>query len=429
MKNRYLWLILVGLVALLMAVSCKSSPPPAELVPPEGVEEVDPDNLPPDAATLNNLNAAADRAAAARKLVSDFDGPRSFPQDWQTADSMYAQAEALRKTGTRRETNEAAARYNAAANSFDAMKDKTLVQYHDNKQRELLNARNGAVAVGAAALIPDYLLEVDNIAAGAQAKYEAKDYYGARDDANKALSMYEAQKTAGDAWNLRAPIAAKASELVPGLLQEADNVGLDAVDKYLAGDYRTAKDGAAKAGDMYAVLGDGLDSYKVREEIAARNFERFDPANVRLADDTLSAAAADYEAGNYAGARDKIDTAAFRYNLALKTAWQSYAQERRDVAVTQRQRALDLKANVAVRQEFNDAQSLYTRANTAFQGQRHEEAALLYDDCIASFEAASRMAYEKQRLAEDALRRANQRMAESDETARAAEIILEGGAQ
>lgn len=427
MKNRYLWLILVGLVALLTAVSCKSAPPPAEPITPEAA--ADPDNLPPDAATLNNLNAAADRAAAARKLVSDFDGPYSYPQDWQSAESLYTQAESMRKTGTRKETNDSAARYNAAANAFDAMKDKTLAQYHDKKQRDLLNARDGAVAVGAAVLIPDYLLEVDNIAASAQTKYEAKDYYGAKDAADKAIAMYEAQKTAGDAWNNRVPIAGKAEELIPDLLYEADNVGLNAIDKYLAGDYKAAKDGAGKAGSMYAVLGSGLDAYKIREEIAARNFERFDPSNVGLADDTLYAAAADYEAGNFAAARDKTETASFRYNLALKTAWQGYAQEKRDSATALRQRALDLKANVAVRQEFNDAQSLYTRGNTALQGQRHEEAALIYENCVSSFEAVNRMAYEKQRIADEALRRANQKMAESDATARAAELILEGGAQ
>ena len=425
MKSKYLlWGFLV-LLALFTAVSCKSTPP---ATPEEPVAETtDKDSAPPDKASLDALNAAAARAAAARKLVNDFDGSSLLPGDWQAADSLYSQAEQQKKTSTLKETQESTARYNKAADAFEAMSGKTIALYYEKKKAELVKARAAAVSVGAASLIPDYLLEVDNVVADAEKKYQAKDYYAAKDAAEKALSMYEAQKIAGDAYNKRGAVAVRAEELTPEFLSDADKVGLNAVDKYLAGDYRGAKEGAANALSMYQALGAGLDAYKVREEIANRGFERFDSRNVALADDTLRAAANDYTAKNFTAAKDKSDEALLRYNLALKTAWEGYAGERRTAASTERQRAMDAKANVAVRQDFNSAQAVLNQANTAYQGKKFEEAALSYDNSGSMFTKAAQAAREKQRIAEEALQRANQRMAESDEKARNAELILEGG--
>ena len=367
MKSKYIGWVLIGLLALFTAVSCKSAPPPtAEEEAPTAAAPLDPNSLPPDQATLNELNAAAARAAAARKLASDFGASTSFPQDWQSADSLYSQAEQQKKSSTMLETRDSIARYNRAADAFDALANKTLAQYYETKQKEIDSARNKAVSSGAAVLIPDYLLDADNAAADALKKYQAKDYYGAKESADKALSMY-------------------------------------------------------------AALNAGLDAYKVREQIFGKGFEVYDPVNIQLADDTMWSAASDYEAKNYAGAKQKADAALLRYNQALKTGWESYAAEKGANASAERQKALDLRANVAVRQEFNSAQAIYVRANTAFNSQRFEEAAGLYEDCESMFEVIAEVALEKRLAAEEALRRANDKMNESNEKAKNAEVILEGG--
>ena len=267
-----------------------------------------------------------------------------------------------------RTTEDSIARYNKAADAFEALSGKLLAQNYETKQRDITNARNAAINAGAEALIPDFLLDADNTAADAYGKYQAKDYYAANTTADDALSMY-------------------------------------------------------------LVLKAGLDAYKIREEIVARGFEIYDPQNIQLADDTLQGAAQDYSAKNIAAAKDKVDSATLRYNLALKTAWESYASEQGAYAATERQNALDLKANVAVRQDYNSAQAIYARANTAFQAQRYEEAATAYEESGSMFEVIAQVALEKRNAAEDALRRANQKMSESDETAKNAEVILEGGVQ
>jgi hypothetical protein len=200
-----------------------------------------------------------------------------------------------------------------------------------------------------------------------------------------------------------------------------------AEEQYQAKDYYTAKDTAEEALASYSFGKTWLDAYNVRAEIADRNFDVYDPMSVELADDVLFDAADNYLAKDYSGAGDKAEEALLRFNLALRAGWECYAAEMGAFAAAERQNALDLKANVAVRQEFNTAQAVYARADTAFQAERFEEAVTLYDDSLSQFEVITLVAKEKQLVAERALVRANEKIEESDETARAAEVVLEGG--
>jgi hypothetical protein len=138
---------------------------------------------------------------------------------------------------------------------------------------------------------------------------------------------------------------------------------------------------------------------------------------------------ADYEARNAAAAQDKADEALLRYNLALRTAKESFAAENGAAAATERQRALDLKANVAVRQDFDSAQSIYNRANSSYRSENFDSAAELYAESRSMYEVVSQVAREKRRIAEEALQTADEKMLESDNIAKDAELILEGGAQ
>jgi transposase len=319
-----------------------------------------------DQASLNALAAAAARAEAARKLLSDFEAGSYFPEEWQSAESLYAQAEQQRNTSTSQNARDSAARYNAAADAYEALIAKASVAAYDYAESELTAARDTAVAAGAQALIPDFLLAADNKVAKALEEYEAKDYYAAKDS---ALSAY----------------------------------------------------------DMYSAMIAGLDAYRIREEIAARGFEVYGQASIDIGDNALYAAADDYEAGNYEAAKKKADEALLLYSQVYQTAWESYSAKIRAETVSERQRALDLKADVAVKPLFDAAESVYVQANTAFNARRYEDSGALYERCRPMFADAAREALEKRLAAEEALRRADQRVAESDEAARNAERIVEGG--
>lgn len=377
MKRSIYGILLLFFLALLMGVSCAGAPPAEETPPasgsgaaPAGTEtpQPQPQVQAADEASLDALDAAASRAEAARRLADDFGGADLFSSDWNSADSLFTDADGRKNSSTRKDAEDSAARYNAAADAFDALNQKIIAHYYAEAEKTLTEARASAVNGGAETLTPDFLLHADETTAGAYEKYQAKDYYGAKDDALSALSMYD-------------------------------------------------------------VLATGLKAYQTREEIADRGFEPYDPANIATADDSLASAVLSYSAGDYAAAGEKADSALSLYTAALSTAWESYAAEMAAAAAGARQKAIDLKANVAVKQNFDFAQIAYGQANAAFARKDFEEAAGRYTRCESTFEEIAASALEKKLAAEEALRLANQRMAESDETAKNAEIILEGGGE
>jgi len=224
--------------------------------------------------------------------------------------------------------------------------------------------------------------------------------------------MYSALKAARDAYDVREKIAERAEELVPDYLSQADNIALDAIDKWDAEDYSGAGLDAAEALAMYSALKAAGDAYEVREKIAESAEELF-PDYLSQADNIALDAIDKWDSKDYSGARNDA-----------RTAWIMYLNVG---SAAERQTALNLKADTAVRQEFNSAEAIYNRANAAFRGQRYEDAAPLYEECWIIFRMASQLALEKRQAADEALIRADQKAAESDEAARNAEAILQGG--
>jgi hypothetical protein len=366
MKSKYLRYFLMGLLILTAAVSCKNAPPATEAPPPE--ETLDPNDGPPDQASLNDLNAVVARAASARQLVIDFNGPAYFPPEWNAAEALYNQAESGKSTSNLRVTRESTTRYNAAVGAYNVLADKTIPQYAQDLENEVTASRDKAITAGAGYLAQDYLTEADNKAVEAYTTYQSKDYYNARDTAFVARDMYDA-------------------------------------------------------------LAVGVNAYKVRLEIEDRGFVRYDPSAIETTDAKGLSAIDDYDAGDIAGARSKAEDALSQYNQSLAKGKESYASDTGAAAAAERQRALDLKANVAVRQDYDAANAVYNRAVTSLRGRNFDDAANLYNQSRTLFEAVTASARDKRRIAEEALRQAENKMVESDGTARDAELILEGGAQ
>jgi hypothetical protein len=102
------------------------------------------------------------------------------------------------------------------------------------------------------------------------------------------------------------------------------------------------------------------------------------------------------------------------------------ARERAAAVDAERRYALSLRADVAMRNEFNAADAVFNRANAAFDGANYQEAITLNNQSESMFRAVSEAVLRSRRLAEEALARAGERMEESDETARNVESILRG---
>jgi hypothetical protein len=369
MKVPYLLVVLVG-IAVLFAVSCQTPPTPEEDTVPEKTEspvpeKTDPNSAPPDQAALDDLNAAIARAQKSRQQAIDIESPSYFADDWEAAESQYVSAVDQEKKSTLGEVKDSVARYNAVADAFDTLARKCLPLYARDRENEIVRLRAAAIDADAYITAPDYLVIADHISLRAQSQYDAEEYYPAAASAFLAADMYRALKT-------------------------------------------------------------GLDAYNVREEIVDRNFIIYDPGSFEKADDTITAAAFAYEGENASQAQDKADEALLRYNLVLKTGKQSFAADRGAAAGMERQAALELKANVAVRREFEAASVIYNQAEASFKAEDYDKAADLYGRSESMFDGIRQTAEEKRRLATEARISAESKMAESDEAARKAELFLEG---
>jgi hypothetical protein len=369
---------LFGLLLIMGGISCKSAPPPVE-EPPAPVQPLSPEpsiqdpNLgPPDQAALDALAEAQSRAAEARKRASDFGGPQYAAEDWEAAETQYTAAGEQEKTDTLGDVKEAIARYEQAASAFDEVFDRSLPLYAKALEDDILQARAAALDAGIAAISPAHLQQADDTVDKALGLYEAEDYYPAADAAHLAL-------------------------------------------------------------DMFRLLKMGADTYNVWREIEDYGFGSYDPDNYDAANTAALAALNGYDSlGNddTADIKDVLlhaEEAQLGYNMVLGNGWKTYASERQVAAGAERQVALDIKANVAVRDDYGAAQGFYDNAGASFRAERYSEAAELYFRSEFLFASAAGTAAEKRRIAEDAIREAEEKKAASDETARKAEEILGGG--
>jgi hypothetical protein len=215
-------------------------------------------------------------------------------------------------------------------------------------------------------------------------------------------------------------ISAGINDLYPEELYAADLVALDGVAQYEAEDYSAANITGAKSLGIYQTLDAGMDVYHVRQEILDRNFTDYDSDNFDRADDISLAAIDSYEAGNIKEALDGAEEVKPLYNRVLSTGWAAATGQ-------ERQNALDMKANIAVRNEFDSAEKLYSQAEAARKAGKYEESTALYNQSSSRFISLAQTVTEKRRIATDALRAVEKKMAESEEAARDADLILKGG--
>ena len=423
---------IIGILALIFimlgAVSCGSTPPEEEPLPPAPVEApVTGQPTAPGMTDLEALEAARARALAAQSLAAEFNGANLFPSEWANAASLLNTAESQMNTTNQQNTRDSTARFIAAAEAMEALAELALNRNWENTLQELNRARSAAVNAGAERLSPTHLAQADSAAGVAGSSFQARNYIQARDEALSAISMYNSIRMALDAFALRDEVAYVAQSLVPDYLERADNIADLALQSWDAGDYIRAEELIRQAEEMYAALNIGITAYNMREEIDSMGFQRFDINNFVMADDALFNAGENFLDGNYVYARTRAEDAARRYAQVQQTAWRLYAAERNNAAEAQRAIAIQNRANVAVREEFNAAQLLYSRGATVQGEARYREAVSLFIESEAQFADVARIALERRQAAEEALIQANQRMAESDETARNVEAILRGG--
>jgi len=364
--RKYLFLTpFIAAMIIFSGISCKTAPKPAEepASPAQTVQKTEPSSG-PDQALLNELSAAAARADEARKKAGDFEANTYFPGEWDTAEKSYSEAGSYSKA-TEADIRKAIAAYGAAADSYDSVFELAIPLYAQAREDEIMELRNILIFEGAKDSFPEYFVPADETALLALSQYENRDYYAARDTAAKTLSMYQILDTAWHAWNYR---------------------------------------------------------WEIRE----RDFILHDPDNYERAGEILSDAIDAYRADNLPLAMENAEESMMRYNLVLSTGWIAYAEERSLLAGNERLSALETKSNIAVKDYFTEADSMYVTALKLQKAENHAEAAKQFVSAEAMFVITSMTAIEKRKQAAAEIREANERIEASDTTARRAERIITG---
>jgi hypothetical protein len=269
--------------------------------------------------------------------------------------SDWEAAEALHADANNKKTPAA---YNAAANAFNSLFELTIPLYAQAREDDIMALRTNLISIGARNNFPDHLSAADKTALAALDQYEKKDYYAANDISAQALQMYQILANVHGGW-------------------------------------------------------------LAQQSILERDFGSYDPDNFDSAGETMTNALSAFDQGDLSTALENAEDARTRYELVLSSGWIQYAEMRATLAAAERQAALDIKANIAARDLFAEADTEYRMAEENINSWKdYEEAASRFINAEALFIIASTTASEKRRKSTEALKEAYIKVEESDDVAR-----------
>ena len=340
--------IFAGMALFLLVFSCKSTPPGPSMAPDE-------------------LNQARSDAEYQRMIAIDFLGPQYFPQEYNAAEAIYARAQALESSGAAGFA-EAFEQYVAAAAAYRQLNDVLLPRYFDDKAQESAAAREDAVTVGAQTYNAEALAEADQAIAHGQERYEAKDYYPAKEQYALALNYY---------WYLK-PMAEAQGE---------------------------------------------------KADIDANRLDRFDPAGYAQAAELIDSAALAFGQEEYPQALSDAEEGLAKFREVSHAGWLALSQEKEQAVRAEQSRALEIKAEVAMRRDYEAALAVYQRGNQSASDEEYKTAYSIYSEAETLFNTVYRNTLQRRRSAETMIRNADRRISESGDLARTVQAELQGGSR
>jgi hypothetical protein len=147
---------------------------------------------------------------------------------------------------------------------------------------------------------------------------------------------------------------------------------------------------------------------------AARNARRGTPTEMRAA------------ATVYGEAADMYDDIVRRNTARVAEETQRNVEAARTRAENERQAAINARADVAVRDDFNRADTIFQQANRDLTARNLAQATERFNQAADQFMAAATLAINKRNLAEETINEAKQRSEESAAFAIETGRILEG---
>jgi tetratricopeptide (TPR) repeat protein len=168
-----------------------------------------------------------------------------------------------------------------------------------------------------------------------------------------------------------------------------------------------------------------------RQEVVDAQLEMQNLSLVEQADASLRRAEDLYDLGeNKLGKKDRNEaftsaqSAILGYTQILDQFWLDTASDLRSKSLAAQLDALKLKADIAVREDYNLTTNIHNQGEAAYRARDYKTAMDFYTESISLYGNVSAAAAEKRRLATLALQSAEEKIAESERIAADAENVL-----
>jgi hypothetical protein len=372
----------------------------------------------------NALDAAMAHAEQSKKNAQDNKGPTYFPDDWKSAEASHKDALGA-PSETLDEMKNAAAMFAAAADEYDAIAGKSLpllAKEKDDAQKALNDAiakanksRQDAMAVNGQTFFPNDWKNAEARNQSAQgAKKDSTDeikaataLFIAAADAYDTIAKNAAARSAKEKDDAQKALNAAIARAEQSRKQATDAKGqtnfptewknAEAKNQTAKNAKRSTTDEMKAAVPLYNAAADAYD------DIVKKEAARVAAAAAAAAEAARAAAAAEAEAARAAAAAEAARIAA----EAQKAMDDAKAR-----AEKERQAAIDIKAQAAVPNDFNNAESIFQQAMTDFN-RKAATATERFNQSTPLFTAAIQATEKKRNSAEDAVSTAKERTAES----------------
>jgi hypothetical protein len=166
----------------------------------------------------------------------------------------------------------------------------------------------------------------------------------------------------------------------------------------------------------------------LRQTIDDKDYAKWDSGNFQLADNKFQAEEgfwATENATSRAAGADALEEAILRFNLVIQKGREMAVSTIKAKTDESKQRAEDIKANVAVKDEYEAAQALYNEGSSNLAAKEYEAAGDAFDRSGAGFDEAYQAAAVKKANADKAMKAADEATAESLRKAQEADPLLQ----
>jgi len=288
-------------------------------------------------------------------------------------------------------------------------------------------------------VLSDDYKAADSLFATGQKAYDDKDAPAAKEGLGKAIAAYQDLIARGvveiaaarkkDAEDMKATAAKAQADSTQSERFDAGDASFESADA-LVGDSKSeeAIPVFVAARIYYELAWKRAVAAELRTSIEDKDYAKWDSGNFQLAENKYQAEdgfwASDDETTRAQGL-DALDEAILRYNLVVQKGREMVVATVKGKTDEAKQRSIDIKANVAVRDLFDSAQELYAEASSQVAAKDYEAAADSYDRAGTGFDEAYQAAADKRAAAQAAMNSADEATAESQRKAEEADPLLQ----